>query len=461
MPTSLLIVDDDARIRASLARSLRSAAASIEVAASGEDALKRVAESAPDVVLSDVKMPGIDGIELLRILRERAPGVDVILMTAFDDLPLVATAMNRGAVDFLVKPLDLRELRRLLERVYRDRSARSRTPRRITALGDQAPTLVGRDSRMVDIFKTVGQVAGSRTTVVIRGESGTGKELIARAIHASSPYRAEPFVPVNCTALPDTLLESELFGHVRGSFTGATTDRKGRFAVAGEGSIFLDEIGDTSPDFQGKLLRVLQEREYYPVGADRPERTAARVIAATHRDLEALVALGSFREDLYYRLRVVEILVPPLRDRLADIPRLSEHLIAKASRSLGRSPPILSQEALDELLARRWPGNVRELENTLTRAVVLAAGNVIRPEHLDPAPPRAAPAPPRFTTLGQVELEHLTQVWTATGHHKTRAAKVLGVSRPRLDRLLRKYRLDGGGDEGTEDDGEGVANHVG
>jgi len=462
MLSSLLIVDDDPRIRASLARSLRSAAGTISVAASGEDALRSISESAPDVVLSDVRMPGIDGMELLRLLRKRAPGVDVILMTAFDDLPLVASAMNEGAVDFLVKPLDLHQLRRLLERVYEDRSARSRTLGRVTTVGTLVPPLVGHDPRMVDIFKMVGQVAGSRTNVVIRGESGTGKELVARAIHDSSPYRAEPFVPVNCTALPTTLLESELFGHVKGAFTGATSDRKGRFAAAGRGSIFLDEIGDTTPDFQGKLLRVLQEREYYPVGADRPERMESRVIAATHRDLEALVATGSFREDLYYRLRVVEIQVPPLRDRLADIPLLAEHLIAKLARSLGRSPPILSREALDDLLTHRWPGNVRELENTLTRAAVLSSGDVIRKEHLGLTPLGAgsAPALPRPATLEQIEREHLEQVWTATDHHKTRTAKILGVSRPRLDRLLQKYGLDeegdgdGGGD--TDDDGDRV-----
>jgi DNA-binding NtrC family response regulator len=457
MARSLLIVDDDVRIRASLARSLRSVAEPIAVAGSGEEALTRIAESTPDVILTDVRMPGLGGMELLRLVRQRVPEVDVILMTAFDDLPLVAAAMRDGATDFLVKPLDLHQLRRLLERVYEDRAARSKSPGRASEVGASPAALVGRDPRMVEIFKVVGQVAGSRTNVVIRGESGTGKELIARAIHESSPYRDEPFVAVNCTALPSTLLESELFGHVKGAFTGATSDRRGRFAQAGRGSIFLDEIGDTTADFQSKLLRVLQEREYYPVGADRPERTEARVIAATHRDLEALVAVGAFREDLYYRLRVVEIHVPPLRQRMADIPQLSEHLLAKATRALGRTPPALSREAQGELLSHRWPGNVRELENTLTRAAVLASGDVIRPEHLGLEPHRdaSAPAAPRLTTLEQVEREHLEQVWAATDHHKMRAAKILGVSRPRLDRLLGKYGLDAPskGSNDSEQDG--------
>jgi DNA-binding NtrC family response regulator len=443
MTRSLLIVDDDAPIRASLGRSLREVAEPIGVAGSGAEALERIAASRPDVVLSDVRMPGLDGLELLRIVRERVPSVDVILMTAFDDLQVVATAMREGAIDFLVKPLDLHHTRRLLERVFTDRAARSRGADRAQSDNPPVHLLVGRDPRMVEIFKIVGQVARGRTNVVIRGESGTGKELIARAIHQASPYHDEPFVPVNCTALPSTLLESELFGHVKGSFTGATSDRPGRFAQAGRGSIFLDEIGDTTADFQGKLLRVLQEREYYPVGADRPERTEARVIAATHRDLESLVSAGAFREDLYYRLRVVEISVPPLRDRLADIPQLSEHLVRKAASALGRGSPVLSREALDELLAHRWPGNVRELENTLTRAVVMATGDVVRPEHLGlaPQPTTSSPEAPRLTSLEEVEREHVEQVWVATGHRKVRTAKILGVSRPRLDRLLAKYGL--------------------
>jgi transcriptional regulator with GAF, ATPase, and Fis domain len=276
---------------------------------------------------------------------------------------------------------------------------------------------------------------------VIRGESGTGKELVARAIHANSPYATEPFVPVNCTALPETLLESELFGHVRGAFTGASSDRKGRFALAGRGTIFLDEIGDTALDFQSKLLRVLQEHEFYPVGAERSERTYARVIAATHRNLEELVGSGHFREDLYYRLRVLEIVVPPLRDRISDIPLLAEQLIGKASGAMGRLPPMLSQEATDTLLAHPWPGNVRELENCLTRAVVLTRGEVIRPEHLSLAPPPGTGAV-RLTTLEEVEREHVVGVLKATRGHKSRSAEILGVSRPRLDRLIDKYGLN-------------------
>jgi Response regulator containing CheY-like receiver, AAA-type ATPase, and DNA-binding domains len=301
--------------------------------------------------------------------------------------------------------------------------------------------LVGHDPKMVGVYKRIGQAAGSRATVLIRGETGTGKELIARAIHASSKVSSAPFVAVNCAALPANLLETELFGHVRGSFTGATGDRRGRFALAGRGTIFLDEIGDTTIDLQAKLLRVLQEREYYPVGAERPERTEARVVAATHRDLEALVASGAFRADLYYRLRVVEIEVPPLRERLSDVPLLAQHLALRASEAVGRSAPVLSREAIDLLVAHQWPGNVRELENCLTRAVVMASGDVIRAEHihLSAAHPEIAGVLP---TLDALERAHVERVLGVFHGHKARTARALGVSRPRLDRLLKKHGLE-------------------
>src|SRR5689334_18723977 len=325
-------------------------------------------------------MPGLDGLELLQLLTERVPSADVIMMTAFDDMPTIVSAMRAGAVEFLVKPLDLRELRETVDRLFADRAERTN--------GDDvvAPpsldVLVGHDARMIRTFKLIGQAAAVRSTVLIRGESGTGKELVARAIHANSAQSAAPFVPVNCAALPATLLESELFGHVRGSFTGATSDRRGRFAIAAKGTIFLDEIGDTSLEFQTKLLRVLQDREYQPVGSEKTELTEARVIAATHRALEAMVADGKFREDLYYRLRVVEIDLPPLRDRGGDIPLLAQQLVARACRALECDVVSISDDAMRVLVAHPWPGNVRELENCLVRAIVSARGGVIRPEYL-------------------------------------------------------------------------------
>jgi len=437
----VLIVDDDPVIRASLAEALADDGITVSVAEDGARALAMLADTEPDVVLSDVRMPDVGGLALQDLLRERAPEIDVILMTAFDDMPTVVSAMRGGAVEFLVKPVTLSKLRQVMTRVFQDRRLRKRAETNGETDAPPGDFLIGRDERMIDVYKLVGQAAATRATVLIRGESGTGKELIARAIHANSNGAREPFVPVNCAAVPTTLLESELFGHVRGAFTGAHETRRGRFALAGKGTIFLDEIGDTSLDFQSKLLRVIQDREFQPVGAERTEKTEARVLAATHQDLEQMVADKRFREDLYYRLRVVEIVIPPLRERRSDIPLIAKHMVKRAGASLGTSEPVLSDEALDRLIEHHWPGNVRELENCVLRAVVIAAGNVIRPEHLSIASPSRPTAAP-LTSLEQIEREHLTRVLAATEGHKGRAAEILGVSRPRLSRLLKKYELE-------------------
>jgi two-component system response regulator AtoC len=442
MQPRVLVVDDDPSIRQALAQALADSA-NVRVAATAEEALSALSGMAPDVILSDVRMPGMDGLELLRIVRERAPGVDVVMMSAFDDMPTVVASMREGATDFLAKPLDLHELRRVIGRVVEDR----RTRDRVRAANEEGAAairlegLVGRDPKMIATYKLVGQAASIRTNVLIRGESGTGKELIARAIHHNAADATEPFVALNCTALPSTLLESELFGHVRGAFTGAMQSRRGRFDLAGRGTIFLDEIGDTTAEFQAKLLRVLQEREYYPVGAERPERTEARVIAATHRNLEEMIARGDFRADLYYRLRVVEICVPPLRERPGDIPALAHHLLRVTSATLHRHAPVLSDGALALLTHHTWPGNVRELENCLTHALVLARGDVIRPEHILLASSPGSSTDGKVPSLDDVEREHVERVMAITGGRKTEAARTLGVSRPRLDRLLARFGL--------------------
>jgi DNA-binding NtrC family response regulator len=434
----VLIVDDDEAIRTSTAESLVRHDREVRTAESATAALAGLDRWRPDVVLSDVRMPGIDGLELLQLLTERVPDADVIMMTAFDDMPTIVSAMRAGAVEFLVKPLDLNELRQAVDRLFADRAERNNGSDDIVP--PSLDVLVGRDPRMIGTFKLIGQAAAVRSTVLIRGESGTGKELVARAIHANSAQSAAPFVPVNCAALPPTLLESELFGHVRGSFTGATNDRRGRFAIAGQGTIFLDEIGDTSLEFQTKLLRVLQDREYQPVGSEKTEQTRARVIAATHRGLESMIAEGKFREDLYYRLRVVEIELPPLRDRAGDIPLLAQQLVARACRAVDCEMVTLSEPALRTLAAHSWPGNVRELENCLVRAVVLARGGVIRPEHLILSTTTNGHDTP-FHSLAEAERDHVARVFAATGRQKSRTAEILGVSRPRLDRLLEKHGI--------------------
>jgi DNA-binding NtrC family response regulator len=437
----VLIVDDDAAIRASLADAISEWASDVRTAGDVTEALRHVAECVPDLVLSDVRMPGTSGVDLLRLLRERAPATDVVLMTAYDDMNTIVTAMREGAIDFVVKPIALDALRDIVERVFSDRLARRAAARKPDDPGAYSlDALVGRDPRMIDAFKRVGQASAGRANVLVRGESGTGKELIARAVHFNSSDAKHPFVPVNCAALPTTLLESELFGHTRGAFTGAVGARRGRFALAGCGTIFLDEIGDTSLEFQSKLLRVLQEREFYPLGADEPERTDARVIAATHRDLEQLVADGRFRQDLYYRLRIVEIIVPPLRERMEDLPRLVRHLVRRVAPATGHPEPIVGDDALAAMLEYDWPGNVRELENCLTRAVVSAAGNVIHAAHLSLGhEPR--PTDDALPSLDTLEREHLVRVLAFTDGQKNRTAEILGVSRPRLDRLLRKHQL--------------------
>jgi len=439
MERKVLVVDDDPAVRVALRDALTSAGFVVDVADDATAALAMLGRSKPGVIVSDVRMPSLSGLELLREVRDRAGEVDVILMTAFDDMPTVVEAMKHGAAEFLVKPLDLDELQRTLERVFSDRALRRRGESADGAT-IQPDALVGRSPRMIEIYKLVGQAAATRATVLIRGESGTGKELVARAIHAHSSSSDDPFVPVNCAALPSTLLESELFGHVRGSFTGAIGNRRGRFALAKGGTIFLDEIGDTSLEFQTKLLRVLQNGEFQPVGSEETEHTGARVIAATHQPLESLIAERRFREDLYYRLRVVEVAIPPLRERRADIPLLAEHMLRRASASLGVPTAVLAPEALARLMEHQWPGNVRELENCLMRAVVVASGRVVRAEHLSmasPGAPQDAPVP----SLADLERAHVIRVLEIARGHKGRAASLLGVSRPRLARLLDKYGL--------------------
>ncbi|HVE32659.1 MAG TPA: sigma-54 dependent transcriptional regulator [Gemmatimonadaceae bacterium] len=446
MTARVLVVDDDQSIRETLEYHLRESGYDVTAAASAEQALSRIAAADPSLLITDVRMGGMSGLELLAKVRAVRPETDVLVITAFEDMQTAISAMKAGAVDYLVKPLDLDQIDLVIERCLRDQRARRRLAQ--YAADEAEPyalsQLVGRDAKMIAIYKTIGTLTRSRAPVLIRGETGTGKEVIARAIHFNSADLEEPFVAVNCTAVPEPLLESELFGHVRGSFTGAIGDRKGRFELAGRGTLFLDEIGDTSPAFQAKLLRVLQEREFYPVGGERPRRTEARVIAATHRDLERSVASGAFREDLYFRLRVVEIVVPPLRERRGDIAPLAQHLLAKAGRELHRESLHLAPDAVHALEAHDWPGNVRELENTLMRAVALSTGATIGASDLSIGASASSPARSggeRAATLQQVEREHVERVLRESGWNKRQACRILGVSRPRLDRLLERHGI--------------------
>ncbi len=452
MSRRILVVDDDDSIRESFEYHLARAGYQVSSVETAERALSTLAEFDPGVVITDIRMPGMDGLDLLHQIRSAAPEIDVVVITAHEDMQSASRAMREGAYDYLVKPVDLDRIEALVERCFRNRKLRHRSKQ----LAEEAAEpyaldqLVGRDLRMIEIYKLIGTLADNPAPVLIQGETGTGKELIARAIHFGSQSAEEPFIAVNCTALTETLLESELFGHVRGAFTGAVADHKGRFELAGAGTIFLDEIGDTTPAFQAKLLRVLEEREFYPVGGERTRRTEARVMAATNQPLEKLVTERRFRDDLYFRLKVVEITVPPLRDRRDDIPLLAEHLLARISRDLHKDVRLVDDDAMEALLGYLWPGNVRELENTLTRAVVLARGPAVTRELISLGPVgreeggviESAEGEPADETLDAVECAHVAKILSRVEGHKRRAVEILGISRPRLDRIIAKYGLE-------------------
>jgi DNA-binding NtrC family response regulator len=458
MSAHILVVEDDPSHLEILKRHLERCGYRVEAAESAEQALSRFSRFAPHLVLSDLRMPGISGFELLRKLKADAPDVTVVLMTAYDDMQTAIDAMKEGAYDYLVKPLDLERLEAILGSALEHRRRNGGTLGREKEHEIEPPALtgddlIGRHPKMVDVFKVIGRVAPSSAPVLIRGETGTGKELIARTIHQNSTRSQHPFISVNCASLPETLLESELFGHVRGAFTGAQSDRKGRFELAGKGTIFLDEIGDITPAFQAKLLRVLQEKDFYPVGGEEARRSEARVLAATHQPVEELVRKGKFREDLYFRLRVVEVIVPPLRERREDIPALARHLVGQAAQLADRPAPRIPDDVIRRLVIHDWPGNVRELENTLMRAVVLCGGDSLTPDHLDFGPGSVLVGSAAGTggsgnglteldaVLELAERDHVQRVLATTGGHKSRSAELLRISRGRLDRLIEKHGL--------------------
>jgi DNA-binding NtrC family response regulator len=431
----ILVVDDDVDGLDVLKTRLVHAGYEVETAESGEQALARVKAFAPGLVVTDVRMSGMTGLELLEKLRSATDGIEVVVMTAHDDMQTAVTAMKSGAFDFLVKPVDPKAVQALAERCFRERELTSQGESTEEVATLPRGRLVGRDPRMIDIYKTIGVLAGNRATVLVRGETGTGKEVIARAIHEHSEHAAEPFIAVNCSALTDTLLESELFGHVKGAFTGATGARKGYFELAGKGTIFLDEIGDTSPDFQTKLLRVLQERRFYPVGGESPKTTEARVIAATHQPIEAMVEDGRFREDLYFRLNVVEIEVPPLRERRGDIEIVAAALLGRIREATHRDIRRISDDAIVRLMAYDWPGNVRELENALMRAAIVARGTVIGADHLI-LEDGHGPAGADDLTLASAVRRHVRLVLDRAGGDEGAAAKLLGITRKDLEKHI-------------------------
>jgi two-component system response regulator AtoC len=382
---SVLVVDDDADIRSLLKDLLSEEGYTVRLAKSGAEAIEQVTKDLPDLVMMDIKLPDQDGIGVLRQLKREHPELEVIVMTAFGGSSTAIKAMEHGAYDYVTKPFEIDDLLATLKRVFEHADMSSEVSALRLELGKreaERERIVGSSKPMLEVFKLIGKVAPSDATVLITGESGTGKELIAEALHKASKRNPHPLVKVSCAALPETLLETELFGHEKGSFTGAMAMRKGRFETANKGTIFLDEIGEMTPGTQTKLLRILQEREFERIGSNVPIKIDIRVITATNRNLAEEVDRGKFREDLYYRLNVIHIHMPPLRDRKDDIPLLVEHFLVKYRHATGAIPTTISEEALQKLVAYDWPGNVRELENAIERAVVLSRGNPITLEHL-------------------------------------------------------------------------------
>jgi len=448
----VLIVDDEANARMALAELLRDEGYSVETAADGFKALPKLDEFAPDVVVTDLKMPGIDGIELMHKVRERDPDCVLVVMTAYGAIDTAVKAMREGAADYLTKPINIEEMSLVLARELERKRLRAEAGqlRERLAARHRIPNIVGASPAMQQVFNTVLQVAPSRASVLITGESGTGKELIAAAIHEHSPRAAGPFVKLHCAALAETLLESELFGHERGAFTGAVGRRDGRFQQADRGTLFLDEIGDISAATQVKLLRFLQEHEFERVGGNQTIKVDVRIVAATNRNLIERVKAGQFREDLYYRLNVVSVEVPPLRARPSDIPLLASHFLGRYAKENGKQITGFSDEALERMVRYPWPGNVRELENAVERAVVVSRGDLIRPEDLTPAiavfagsPTAGAPdgmPPIPGSTLAELEKFAILRTLEHTGGSTSRAAEMLGISPRKIQYKLHEYK---------------------
>ncbi|BCA56174.1 Acetoacetate metabolism regulatory protein AtoC [Nitrospira sp. KM1] len=441
----VMVVDDDSETLALLREVVAKEGYEVETAEDGESALRRLAEWQPDLLITDIHMPGMDGLALLAAVREKTPDMLVILLTAYGSLKTAVDAIKAGAFDYLSKPFIVEDIRLVVRRALEhkkllkeNRSLRDQLRERYSF-----DNLVGSSPGMVAVYKMVARVAETDSTVLIQGESGTGKELIARAIHANSSRNSGPFIPIDTGSLAETLLESELFGHERGAFTGAVATKKGLLEQAHQGTCFLDEIADLSPVIQSKLLRTLQEREVRRVGSNTTRTLDVRIIAATKKDLKPLVESGSFREDLYYRLEVVTIVLPPLRERTEDIPFLGQYFVDKFGRTKEPVVTGISAEALTLLTQYSWPGNVRELEHVIERAIALTPHPVIVPEDL-PDAIRVATVQETarargWSTLEELEKDYIQRVLEAHQHDHGQASAILGIHRKTLLRKLRQY----------------------
>ena len=457
MPTRILIVEDEDKLRRVIGLHLENAGFETDGAASAEQALPRV--SSADLILTDLKLPGMDGIAFLKEALARSPNAGAIVMTAHGSVEAAVEAMKEGAADFLQKPFALDHLTTIIDKVLSIQSLRAENQRLREELDQryQFDSLIGRSPAMREIFQTISRVAPTKATVLLAGESGVGKDMIARAIHQHSPRKNFPFVKINCTALPENLMESELFGYDKGAFTGANTSKPGRFEQADKGTVFLDEIGDLPTNIQVKLLRVLQEKEFERLGSNFTRTVDVRIVAATNADLRAALEQGRFREDLYYRLNVVPINVPPLRERREDIPFLAIHFVQKIGKEAGLPVEEISAPAMDRLVEYDWPGNVRELENTIERSMVLAGGTTleaadIRIENVRKTVPTSPQSPilPEGFTLEQWEQMMIREAMRRASGNKSQAARLLGLTRNALRYRLSQIGMDNGKDAEEE-----------
>jgi DNA-binding NtrC family response regulator len=458
--TRVLVAEDDAVARDLLCEILRSEGFTVEAVDDGAVAVERAAPGAYDLVVSDVRMDRADGFAVLRAFSERAPETPVILITAFGDVTGAMEAIGKGAYDYVSKPFNVEELRLTVTRAL-ERKRLAAEKRASAGSGTEAARLAeieGKSPRMLEVYKLVARVAPTSATVLVVGESGTGKELVARAIHSRSNRTQRAFVPINCTALTESLLESELFGHTRGAFTGAVGAKRGLFELADGGTLFLDEIGDMGAKMQAQLLRTLQDGEVRPVGGAESVKVDVRLVCATNRDLEGEVKAGRFREDLYFRINVVTVKLPPLRERPADIPILVDHFLAKIGRREGQPASSMSHEALEVLCQHAWPGNVRELENAVERAVAVAKGEVILPSDL-PAEVHGGSVAHSTSiiddrpSLAELERRYIALTLAEAGGNKKKAAERLGIDRRTLYRALERHGVVTATGEDDPDDG--------
>ncbi|MDO8568759.1 MAG: sigma-54 dependent transcriptional regulator [Dehalococcoidales bacterium] len=438
----VLIVDDEAIVRESLRDWLSDVGHQVLTAENGTQALSIIEKEKPPIIITDLVMPGMDGIELLKRAKAICPASEVILITAYGSIPTAITAMKAGAYDYIEKPFCPEKAEMLIDRVVQLKGLLEENLSLQQKLGEryQFENIIAKSPRMQQVIEVIKVVAKSNATVLITGESGTGKELVARAIHAQSYRKDKPFIAVSCAALPESLLESELFGHEKGAFTGAHIQRRGKFEAANRGTLFLDEIGDMSANIQVHLLRVLEEKEFNRVGGNDLVRVDVRVITATNREMKRAIADGRFRDDLFYRLNVVSIQLPPLRERREDIPVLARHFLKKFASENQKDIIDFSAGAMDFLLRYEWPGNVRELENAVERAVILARGHDIETADLPREGAKFGAA--SVKSLKDLEREHIIGTLSETGGNCSQAARILGISRMTLYNRMKLYKLD-------------------